>query len=109
MKHLFFMALILSVWLLGCQKKSVPVITERKSEPPKIARLYPPEGSVLPDTLMGKTVFINRCSRCHGLPDLQKYTRERWEDILESMIPGAGINQENAVHIRAYVLASILQ
>jgi hypothetical protein len=105
MKHLVFVFLIF--FLSACQKKAMPVITERKtSPPPKVAAIYPPAGTVVPDTLTGKSVFINRCGRCHGLPDLASYTTKIWEGILESMIPRARIEQQNAVHVRAYVMAN---
>ncbi len=94
------------VGLMSCQKKSLPVISERKTEPPKILSVYPPPGTVVPDTLQGKQVFINRCNYCHGLPEPMQFSIAKWEGILELMIPRAGIRQENAVHVRAYVLAN---
>ena len=93
----------------ACQKKSVPVITERKAAPIELPALYPPNGTVAPDTIIGKTVFTGRCSRCHGLPDLSLYTEEKWENILASMIPRSGIPMDNRVHLRAYVLANAAQ
>lgn len=93
----------------ACQRKAVPVITERKTAPIELPALYPPNGTVAPDTIIGKTVFTGRCSRCHGLPDLLLYTEEKWENILASMIPRSGIPMDNRVHLRAYVLANAAQ
>lgn len=101
----FIMLLIVA----ACQKKAVPVITERKAAPIELPALYPPNGTVAPDTIIGKTVFTGRCSRCHGLPDLLLYNEEKWENILASMIPRAGIPMDNRVHLRAYVLANAAQ
>lgn len=101
----FFIALVVT----ACQKKAVPVITQRKAAPLELPALYPAAGTVVPDTILGKTVYNGRCSRCHGLPDLLLYNEEKWENILASMIPRAGIPMENRVHLRAYVLANAAQ
>lgn len=107
MKPLATICLFISLLVVACQKKSVPVITERKTGPPtKISSPYPPAGTIVPDTVEGKTVFMARCSRCHGLPDPAQFNAVRWESILELMIPRARIDKENAVHVRAYVLAN---
>lgn len=92
---------------VACSKKSVPLITSRDAEKPNVLKeVYPPEGTVKPDLAVGKTLFTNRCGRCHGLPDPAAHHAENWESILLSMIPKAKLNQEQAVHVRAYVLAN---
>ena len=93
--------------LAACQKKAVPIITERKTAPPKIINSqYPPNETVAPDTITGKQVFISRCGRCHGLPERKQFNPDRWDDILSVMFPRARLNNEEALHVRAYVLAS---
>ena len=87
----------------SCQRKAVPVITSRKTEPPAPAKKII---DVKPDTEMGKTIFMNHCSRCHDLPRPEQYTAQRWEGILSNMIPRARINDEQAVHITAYLKAN---
>lgn len=107
MKPLVCYWLTAIVFIAACQKKSVPVISARKSPPPKIqGSVYAPAGTVQPDTVQGKTVFMARCNRCHGLPSPETYSAKQWENILLLMIPRAGIGNENAVHVKAYVLAN---
>jgi hypothetical protein len=106
MKFICIASLLMALVVAACQKKAVPVITQRKTAPFELPALYPPDGTVVPDTILGKTVFTGRCSRCHGLPDLLLYNEEKWENILASMIPRAGIPMDNRVHLRAYVLAN---
>ncbi|MBL7730364.1 MAG: hypothetical protein JNM88_04235 [Chitinophagaceae bacterium] len=101
-----FTAILFTLLLAACQKKAAPVITTRNAEKPsKIVSPYASEGSVKPDTLTGKTVYTSRCGRCHGLPDATLYSKERWENVLLSMLPRAGVDKTDAVHVRAYVLA----
>ncbi|HET9430998.1 MAG TPA: hypothetical protein VFO70_07470 [Chitinophagaceae bacterium] len=106
MKKTIKLFLPLTILLLtACQKRNSPVITQRSYEPPrKNITIYPPEGTVVPDTVTGKTIFINRCDRCHGLPDPILYSQKRWVSILEIMIPRARLVPEQAVHLRAFIL-----
>lgn len=90
----------------ACTKKVMPVISDRKADPPKMIRTeYPPKETVAPDTTAGKNIFIQRCGRCHGLPDANQFNADRWDDILPLMIPRAGLNNEEALHVRTYLLA----
>ena len=98
---------LLFITIIACNKKAVPVITERKNEPPKKAvTVYPPPGTIAPDTVEGKVIFMARCGRCHGLPEPNLYTSKRWDGILASMLPKARINGEPAVHVTAYLKAN---
>lgn len=98
------------VILLACQHQSIPVITDRKAEKPKrIVSVYAPPGTVTADTSAGKTLFMASCSRCHGLPEIRLYREPRWEGILLTMIPKTRLNEEQAVHVRAYVLANAVK
>lgn len=54
----------------------------------------------------GKTVYVNRCGRCHGLKNTAKYTQQQWENILKSMITKAKLNDDDAKQVTAYVMAN---
>lgn len=100
--------LLLFLLLVGsCYKKAVPVIAERKTElPKKVENSYPPRPTVAPDTVAGRQIFVTRCSRCHGLPDVKQFIKERWDNILPLMFPRAGLRNEEALHVRTWVLAN---
>jgi cytochrome c5 len=105
MKRLFVIIIIAAV-IIACNKKAMPVITERTTDPP------PPESpvaNVKPDLVIGQRVFTNQCGKCHDLPDPAKYNAERWEGILRTMIPRAGISRVNEVHVTAYIGANSKQ
>ncbi len=104
MKKITFV-IFLIVLAIACQRKSVPVITERKSEPENTKTL-PASTTIAPDTLIGKTVFVNRCGKCHGLPDPNQFTAKRWDAILLSMMPKARLNNEQEIHVTAYVMTN---
>lgn len=96
---------MLTVVSMGCSRKTVPVITARNAAPPQKRIIYAAPGIVTADTVTGKTLFMSYCNRCHGLPEPALYPANRWEDILESMLPRTRASATDAVHLRAYVLA----
>jgi cytochrome c5 len=105
-KTFILVVIIISV-AIACNKKAVPVITERKVDPPKIAAsVYPPNPAIAPDTAMGKEVFVTRCGRCHELPKPAQFNFDRWDDILSSMVPRARLTAEQSAHITAYIKAN---
>ena len=87
--------------LFACQRKIIPVITERKdatSQKPVLVK-----ETIIADIAAGRQIFMTRCGRCHGVPDPLRYTTMQWETILASMIPRSRINKEQALHLRAFV------
>jgi hypothetical protein len=93
----------MSVFLvMACQKKGLPVISSRPAETPAEMR---PVSDIKPDTLAGRTIFMNRCGRCHDLPKPDQYTAQRWQGILSYMIPRARLDQEQGIHVTAYLTA----
>ncbi len=104
MFKLFLIGFIIFFAIIACNKKAVPVITERKVDPPKIVvSVYPPNPAIAPDTAIGKEVFITRCGRCHALPKPAQFNFDRWDDILSAMVPRARLSAEQNAHITAYI------
>ncbi len=104
--------ILLAAWagITACQKKAVPVITERKTPLPKmISSVYPPRETVTPDTLAGRRIYAVRCGKCHALPRPAQFDAKHWDAILPVMFPRAGLDNEQALHVRAWILAGSLQ
>lgn len=103
--HFTVAVLVLCLITLGvaCTQKSVPLITSRETEPKKKEK---PRITITPDLISGKTIFINRCGKCHDLPLPEQFTAQRWEGILSYMIPRARLTDEQDVHVAAYVKAN---
>ncbi|MEO6612596.1 MAG: hypothetical protein ABIT05_14330 [Chitinophagaceae bacterium] len=102
MKKSVLPILLCGAVFVSCQKKALPVITERRQETPVV---LPVNENIAPDTSAGKTIFLARCARCHDLPLPDQYTAPRWEGILSSMMPKARLSKEQEVHITAYLKA----
>lgn len=104
MKLLSAFAILITV---ACTRKAAPSIINRNAAPPQKAKsIYPPEETVAPDTLAGKQIFAGRCGRCHSLPETNQFTVVKWDDILPDMFPRARLNNEEALHVRTWLLAN---
>jgi hypothetical protein len=102
-----FIATLAIILFMACHKKTVPVITERNAElPKKIESRYPPQQTVPPDTVAGKSIYTTRCGRCHDLPLPAQFSATRWDDILPTMFPRARLTNEEALHVRTWVLVN---
>lgn len=78
----------------------MPTISDRTTDP---AKPESPVANVKPDLVVGQRVFNNQCGKCHDLPSPGKYKADRWDGILRTMIPRAGISRVNEVHVTAYI------
>lgn len=98
--------LILALAIFACHHKTVPssdnIIISNKTP----ATNSKNESAAPGLASAGKTVYVNRCGRCHGLKNTEKYTQQQWENILKSMIPKAKLNDEEAKQVTAYVMAN---
>jgi hypothetical protein len=93
---------------MSCQPKGLPLITERKGEPvEKTAFVYPPRLTVSPDTVLGHRIFVNRCGRCHSIPLPGQLNIAGWDKILPVMMPRARLNNEEALHVRAWIFSNL--
>lgn len=88
-------AIYLSVGLVAvaCSPKTAETVTEPVTETPM------PKA----DIGEGKVVYLKDCSKCHGAKMIHDYTSKQWARILPSMIKKAGLNDEKARQVTAYV------
>jgi cytochrome c2 len=90
--------ILIIIVIVSCSKKSLPVIERRTGEPTAPI--------VETDLAAGEKLFTTRCSRCHDLPKPSKFTNERWEPILSTMIPRARLSGVEAANVRAFIKAN---
>ncbi|MDZ4810156.1 MAG: hypothetical protein SGI96_18115 [Bacteroidota bacterium] len=103
MSKIVHFIIVIAAITVACNRKALPTITERTKEPPPPAKKTV---DVKPDIATGKIIFTNRCGNCHDLPKPEQYTAQRWEGILSYMIPRARLNDEQGVHVTAYLKAN---
>lgn len=63
------------------------------------------ESTEMPTTAIGegKVVLLTKCAKCHETPEVDKYSKEKWDKILPAMIKKANLNEEEANNVSAYV------
>jgi len=106
-KFIFISFLILTILITACHNKAVPVIPSRTEFPPAPKSSAHPVVENSPEAIAaGKMIFETRCNRCHDLKVVDVYTAERWTTILQTMIPRARLNEEQAKEVKSYVMAN---
>lgn len=96
-------ATFLIAW--ACSPKAIPVISDREKVADVKASVV--NKNIRPDTTKGHALFMNRCGRCHVLPDPAAYNSIRWNSILERMIPRARLDTVEGIHVKAFILSEI--
>ena len=51
----------------------------------------------------GKVVLLTKCAKCHDAPDVDSYSKEKWDKVLNPMIKKANLTEEEANKVTAYV------
>lgn len=92
MKKIFVHSTILLA-LTACSPKTAEVSEIKKTE----AAL--PEG----DVAEGNGLFQEHCNKCHALPVISKYSKEKWQKIVPSMSREAKLDAVQESKIAAYV------
>ncbi len=107
LKQVYFRTAILILCItalsVACTQKATPVITSRQTAPLKKEKQAL---TIVPDLNEGKIIFTNRCGKCHDLPLPEQFTEKRWEGILSYMIPRARLNDEQGIHVTAFLKAN---
>lgn len=63
------------------------------------------ETTEMPTTAIGegKVVLLTKCAKCHEAPEVDKYSKEKWDKILPAMIKKANLSEVEANNVSAYV------
>ena len=90
---------VLALAVFACHRKTIPSSTNNTTvETPKA------DAAHVEMVAQGKTVYTNRCGRCHALKTVENYTADRWTNILKAMIPKAKLDETEAGQVTAYVM-----
>ena len=94
MKNVFL--LVAGVTVLMACKTGLEVVEEVESTE---------ETTEMPTTPIGegKVVLLTKCAKCHDAPDVDSYSKEKWNKVLNPMIKKANLTEEEANNVTAYV------
>lgn len=71
---------------------SVKLITPTQADVDRMSDTYPEY--TLAELTQGKSLYEQKCDRCHGLKDPAGYTREQWHQITPKMVEKANKRQQ---------------
>ncbi|MGB1518315.1 MAG: hypothetical protein ACPG8K_04365 [Crocinitomicaceae bacterium] len=94
MKNIFLLVsavIILMACKSGLEVVEVAELPQETNEMPKIP------------VAEGKVVLMTKCARCHDLPDVDSYSKEKWDKVLPPMILKANLSEDEANNVTAYV------
>lgn len=105
MKYLFLTFVAVGL-LVACTPKTTEII-----EVVEVTTETTETGGDMPkaDIAEGKVVFLENCIGCHsyGGPtsaeSIDKYSKERMDEVLPAMIENAELNEEKSRQVRAYI------
>ena len=64
-------------------------------------------GGVSTETLKeGRTLLANRCTSCHSLEPIAKFTPAEWKGIVHGMSERAGLSPEEEKKVADYLIAA---
>jgi mono/diheme cytochrome c family protein len=97
MKKIAFAFFAVAV-LAACNPKTAEVVEEKStSEFPS------------PEIAEGSTLFAANCGKCHALPEISKYSQEKWKGIIPPMAKKAKLDATAENNIMKYVFWKLEQ
>jgi len=101
-KFLLFASSLFVIGFAGCEalKSGAPSIN------PEMVRTAAVHGDS-PETLAaGRRLLAMRCTSCHALAPIAKYSSEQWRAKVHRMAGRAGLNEEEARQVTSYLIAA---
>lgn len=104
MKKLIYLAAFVAVSLtvIQCSPKTANVTPNVEAFLTKEEALK----SSVSDLTEGKSLFEEKCSKCHDLRAPETKDAEKWHRTLNKMIPKTKVSEIEGAQIRAYVVAN---
>ena len=87
----------LTLVVTGCE-------TAQQSAPP-IATLLGAKASA-GDLAAGREIFVMKCTRCHSVQPIGKYSVARWRGIVDDMSARANLSAAQKAQLLAYIAAA---
>jgi hypothetical protein len=74
--------------------------------PPVTSAMAGGAGVSTSDLVAGRQLLATRCTSCHSLEPIAKYTPEEWRENVRSMADRSGLNAGEERAITAYLVAA---
>ena len=93
---------LLVIGLAGCEalKSGAPPIN------PEMTRAAAANGDSMETLSNGRRLLAQRCTNCHGLEPIVKYTPEEWRTNVHRMADRAGLSEGDVHQVTSYLVAA---
>ncbi len=54
----------------------------------------------------GREIYMSDCTRCHSIEPIDRYSADRWRDIISRMSLEAKLDDRQTAALQAYVLSA---
>jgi cytochrome c5 len=101
----FTIVAILAVLAFSCSKKTTPTKSEIATPAPPIPTEQPTPADNIPPAMVtsGKTLFNDKCGKCHAYKKPELYVADKWVGIMNKMAPKARLTDDQKKDVLAYV------
>jgi len=55
----------------------------------------------------GHNIYMTKCTQCHGAKEIEDYTEERWNPILDNMARKAKLTDVEKETVKQYIIATL--
>ena len=100
MKHVLYglsTVILVLLFIPGCAKDNAPYMPYTPTAADTTAT------ASLKDLQQGRTLYINSCGACHGLPARDSYSVQDWNAILHNMVARTRLSASEAELVAKYV------
>ncbi len=110
MKRIFYISLIGLSASCGIKPTEISPNPQQESKVTEQEDFAKPIG-VYPssDIAEGSSLFNNNCGKCHALPEIPKYSKEKWQKIVPSMAKESKLDNIQESKVMAFVNWKITQ
>lgn len=96
-------------WAIGVAAILVGCLSIEQMAPPVGAQFASSgmgSGITIPLLETGREIYLTDCSRCHGIEPIDRYSTDRWRDIIPRMSKESKLDEWRTAALQAYVLAA---
>ena len=97
LKSKILVVAVLGMLIYSCSPKvAAPVAEVKKIETP-----------LTPELAEGKMTFEKDCTKCHGLPEFSRHTKEQWVSVVDNMGKKAKLTEGQKTLVYNYIVANL--
>jgi len=103
MKNKTLALLFLGSIVVACSPKVAEVVAEEVPETPEATTEETVVSAEEALAMDGKVIYSANCAKCHDLPIVDSYSKEKWAKIYPSMADNSKLTPSDRATVNAYI------